>query len=72
MVQTLTYKKVGALELQLDVTAPPSANKAPILLWFHGGGLLYVLESKMEAIFLWYTNSSKARAVETEAFRRTW
>lgn len=72
MVQTFTYKRVGKLELQLDLTTPPSANKAPILLWFHGGGLLYVLESKMKAISLRYTNSSEARAVETEAFRRTW
>jgi carboxylesterase type B len=41
--QTITYKKVGQLHLLLDLTLPPNAHKVPVLLWFHGGGLLYVL-----------------------------
>jgi acetyl esterase/lipase len=40
--QTITYKKVGQLHIQLDLTLPPNAYKVPVLLWFHGGGLLYV------------------------------
>lgn len=39
--QTITYKKVGQLQIQLDLTLPPNVYKAPVLLWFHGGGLLY-------------------------------
>jgi acetyl esterase/lipase len=40
--QTICYKKVGQLHIQLDLTLPPNAYKVPVLLWFHGGGLLYV------------------------------
>ncbi|KAF4217759.1 hypothetical protein CNMCM6457_004270 [Aspergillus fumigatiaffinis] len=38
--QTICYKKVGQLHIQLDLTLPPNAYKVPVLLWFHGGGLL--------------------------------
>lgn len=38
--QTLTYKRVGPLAIELEVYLPPSPNNAPVLLWFHGGGLL--------------------------------
>jgi acetyl esterase/lipase len=38
----ITYKKVGPLHIHLDLTLPPNAHKVPVLLWFHGGGLLYV------------------------------
>ena len=38
--KTITYKTVDKLEIPLDVYLPDNANKAPILLWFHGGGLL--------------------------------
>ena len=38
--QTITYKQVGKLEIPLDIYLPDKANKAPVLLWFHGGGLL--------------------------------
>jgi hypothetical protein len=38
--QTLTYKTVGALAIELELYLPPTPQNAPILLWFHGGGLL--------------------------------
>jgi acetyl esterase/lipase len=32
---------VGSLQIKLDLYLPSSSNgKAPILVWFHGGGLL--------------------------------
>lgn len=40
---TITYKTVGSLQIPMDIYLPPNPTKAPILLWFHGGGLLYVL-----------------------------
>jgi acetyl esterase/lipase len=38
--RTFTYKKVDKLEIPLDVYLPEDAKAVPILLWFHGGGLL--------------------------------
>jgi len=38
--KTIVYKTVGKLEIPLDIYVPDNADKAPILLWFHGGGLL--------------------------------
>jgi acetyl esterase/lipase len=38
--QTLTYKTVGALAIELELYLPPTPQNTPILLWFHGGGLL--------------------------------
>ncbi|PGH23919.1 hypothetical protein AJ80_01981 [Polytolypa hystricis UAMH7299] len=39
--QSLTYKTVGSLPIKLDLYLPPkSETNPPILLWFHGGGLL--------------------------------
>lgn len=42
--QTITYKSVNGLDIALDVYLPSNANRVPVLLWFHGGGLLYVLK----------------------------
>jgi acetyl esterase/lipase len=39
-LKTITYKKVDKLEIPLDLYLPENADKAPVLLWFHGGGLL--------------------------------
>lgn len=38
--KTIVYKTVGKLEISLDVYLPDQADKVPVLLWFHGGGLL--------------------------------
>ena len=38
--KTYTYKRVGNLNIELDLYLPTSPNNAPVLLWFHGGGLL--------------------------------
>ncbi|KAK1086496.1 hypothetical protein LTR48_003507 [Friedmanniomyces endolithicus] len=38
--RTFTYKKVNTLEIPLDFYPPDSAHNVPILIWFHGGGLL--------------------------------
>ncbi|KXS97148.1 hypothetical protein AC578_3071 [Pseudocercospora eumusae] len=38
--QTITYKTIDKLEILLDIYLPSNTSKAPILLWFHGGGLL--------------------------------
>ena len=39
--QSLTYKIVGSLSIELDLYLPSeSTTNLPILLWFHGGGLL--------------------------------
>ncbi|KAK5109150.1 hypothetical protein LTR62_007512 [Meristemomyces frigidus] len=38
--RTFTYKTVGKLEIPLDLYLPKDAKDVPVLLWFHGGGLL--------------------------------
>lgn len=38
--KTIVYRVVDNLEVPFDLYLPQSANKVPILLWFHGGGLL--------------------------------
>ncbi|KAK6389769.1 hypothetical protein LTR65_006251 [Meristemomyces frigidus] len=38
--ETIIYKTVGTLEIPLDVYLPDHAKNVPVLLWFHGGGLL--------------------------------
>lgn len=39
--KTIVYKTVDALQISLDIYLPSgSSSKAPILLWYHGGGLL--------------------------------
>lgn len=43
---TLTYRTVRGLDIKLDYVLPPdlddgeSKNKEPVVVWFHGGGLL--------------------------------
>jgi acetyl esterase/lipase len=37
----IVYKEVGDLDISLDIHVPENAEKAPVLVWFHGfGGLL--------------------------------
>ncbi|TKA75652.1 hypothetical protein B0A55_05004 [Friedmanniomyces simplex] len=38
--RTFTYKKLDRLEIPLDFYLPEDAKNVPVLLWFHGGGLL--------------------------------
>jgi acetyl esterase/lipase len=37
---SIVYKRIHGLEISLDVHMPANAQSVPILLWFHGGGLL--------------------------------
>ncbi|KAJ5693388.1 hypothetical protein N7462_002811 [Penicillium macrosclerotiorum] len=37
---TIAYKRVGSLEIPMDIYLPKDKKNAPVLLWFHGGGLL--------------------------------
>ena len=37
---TIVYKSAEGLEISFDLYLPPNAKAVPILLWFHGGGLL--------------------------------
>jgi acetyl esterase/lipase len=38
--RTIVYKVVKGLEISFDLYLPTNAQTVPILLWFHGGGLL--------------------------------
>lgn len=38
--KTIVYKTIGKLEIPLDLYLPDNAKNVPVLLWFHGGGLL--------------------------------
>jgi acetyl esterase/lipase len=38
--KTLIYKTVDKVEVPLDIYLPKEAKNVPVLLWFHGGGLL--------------------------------
>jgi acetyl esterase/lipase len=42
LTKTVSYKTIGDLSIPMDIYLHENAHKAPILLWFHGGGLLYV------------------------------
>ena len=37
---TFTYKKVGDLEIKLDVHQPDDATLRPLVVWIHGGALI--------------------------------
>ena len=54
---TITYKRVGDLDIKIDVTVPPSAtvdSSLPALIYYHGGGLLSGCRVEEEAWFpLW-------------------
>ncbi|EME89466.1 uncharacterized protein MYCFIDRAFT_76811 [Pseudocercospora fijiensis CIRAD86] len=38
--KTITYKTIDKLEIPLDIYLPSTPSNSPILIWFHGGGLL--------------------------------
>jgi acetyl esterase/lipase len=37
---SIVYRTVNGLDISFDLYLPPNAKRVPILLWFHGGGLL--------------------------------
>jgi acetyl esterase/lipase len=37
---SIVYKTIEGLDIAFDLYLPPNAKAVPILLWFHGGGLL--------------------------------
>ena len=39
-VETFTYKKVGDLEIKLDVHRPDDTEIRPLAIWIHGGALI--------------------------------
>jgi acetyl esterase/lipase len=39
--ETFTYKKVGDLEIKADVYRPAGAGLHPVIVWIHGGGLVF-------------------------------
>jgi acetyl esterase/lipase len=46
--KTVTYKLVGSLEIKLNLYVPSiSTSSLPILVWFHGGGLLQGSRSRV-------------------------
>ncbi len=38
---TYTYKRVGASDIQADVYRPPGDDVLPVVLWIHGGALIF-------------------------------
>lgn len=51
---TITYKRVGDLDIKIDVTIPSFATAdslLPALVYFHGGGLLSGGRTKEDAFF---------------------
>ncbi|KAJ5730861.1 uncharacterized protein N7483_005369 [Penicillium malachiteum] len=38
--RTVVYKTVGSLQIPMDIFLPKNVRNAPVILWFHGGGLL--------------------------------
>lgn len=46
-ILTIIYKRAGKLDISLDLILPPNAKEVPVLLWFHGGGLLYVHDERI-------------------------
>ncbi len=39
--QTVTYRRLGSLAISADVFRPPSRGPHPVLLWIHGGALVF-------------------------------
>ncbi len=39
--KTITYKRVGTLEIKADICAPLTGRTHPAILWIHGGALIF-------------------------------
>lgn len=52
----IVYKRVGKLEIPLDLYLPNNAKTLPILLWFHGGGLL---QGRRDSLAPWMRKASQ-------------
>jgi len=39
--QTFTYKRVGDVEIKADVYPPESKGRHPVVVWYHGGALMF-------------------------------
>lgn len=39
--ETFTYKQVGDLEILADVYRYPDSKSRPVVMWIHGGALIY-------------------------------
>lgn len=58
---TITYKRVGDLEIKIDVTVPSSATAdslLPGLIYYHGGGLLSGCRTEEDAFFPIWTRGT--------------
>ncbi|CAK4031539.1 alpha beta-hydrolase [Lecanosticta acicola] len=52
----IVYKTVGELAIPLDLWLPDNAKNLPVLLWFHGGGLL---QGRRDTLAPWMRKASK-------------
>lgn len=61
-MNTITYKRVGSLEIKLDLCIPPSAMAGevlPAVIYFHGGGLLSGCRTEEDVYFpFWLKGTS--------------
>jgi acetyl esterase/lipase len=41
ITRTFSYKRIGSHEIRADVYGPDGRSRAPVVLWLHGGGLIF-------------------------------
>ena len=41
ITRTYSYKRIGSHEIRADVYCPDARSRAPVVLWLHGGGLIF-------------------------------
>ena len=54
ITRTFSYKRIGPHEIRADVYRPDAGSRAPVVLWLHGGGLIF--GSRRELGTLWLDN----------------
>lgn len=62
----ITYKTVGKLEIPLHLVLPKDAKNVPVLLWFHGGGLLQGVRTRIAPHMLKAVNKYKIALVSAD------